>query len=314
MENTNNLQHQKTKDSKPIRRLKMSSSQKSSDRVRVRINFGLARASGTVLIILGTLSLASSIFFISTILAFVGLGLVFWGIVLVYVQSTEYVKRTVLAATAASMEATLDQTLLELNCRGKAVYLPPKYLNNPENTKAYVLRQRTGELPSPEQIQRLEAHSLSGGSVGMIITPPGAELARLFEDTLQTGFTQMNLSQLQGHLPRLLIEDLEIASDVEMQTGTSRTTTYPLDSTAAQTAIEGDGIFVKITSTTYKNAARRTTHLSDTYTTLGSPLTSAIACAITKVSGKPVIIENEQVSEDGETTEIEYRVLEEEQL
>jgi hypothetical protein len=292
----------------------MSSSRKSSDKISIRLSFGFARAAGIVLIILGALSLASSIFYVSLILAFVGLGLIFWGIVLAYIQTEEYVKGTVLDATTASMQATLNQTLQELGCRGKAVYLPPKYLNDPESTKAYVPRQKTGKLPPPEQTQRLETQPFSGSSQGIIITPPGAGLTRLFEDTLQTSFTKVDLAHLQEHLPKLLIEDLEIASDVEMQTGTSKTSTYPLDNTTPQIAIEHDRINVKITSTTYKNTAKQTTPLSDLYTTLGSPLASAVACAITKATGKPAIIENQQVSEDGETTETEYRVLEEEQL
>jgi hypothetical protein len=292
----------------------MSSSRKSSDKIRIRLSFGLVRPACMALIILGALSLASSIFYVSLILSFVGLGLIFWGIILAYIQTEEYVKGNILDATTTSMLATLNQTLQELGCKGKAVYLPPKYLNGPESTKAYVPRQKTGKLPPPEQIQKLETQPFSGSSQGMIITPPGAELARLFEDTLQTSFTRVNLAHLQEHLPKLLIEDLEIASDVEMQIGTSKTSTYPLANTTTHIAIEHDSIYVKITSTTYKNTTKQTTQLSDRYLTLGSPLTSAVACAITKATGKPIIIENQQVSEDGETTETEYRVLEEEQL
>jgi hypothetical protein len=280
--------------------------------VRLRIGFSFARTAGVLLIILGALALASSIIYGSSTPALIGLGLVFWGIILTYVQTGEYVKETVLDATTASMLTTLNQTMQELDYRGKAVYLPPKYLNDPESTKAYVPRLRIGKLPPPEQTQKLETQPSSRNPQGIIITPPGAELTRLFEDTLQTSFTKVDLDNLKEQLPKLLIEDLEIASDVEIQTGTSKTSN-PTDDTIWQIAIEHDRINVKITSTAYKNTAKQTTQLSNINPTLGSPLTSAVACAIAKATGKPIIIENQQVSEDGETTETEYRVLEEEQ-
>ena len=109
--------------------------------VRLRISFNLARTAGVLLIILGTLALASSIIYVSPIPALIGLGLIFWGIILTYIQTGEYVKETVLDATTASMLITLNQTMQELDYRGKTVYLPPKYLNDPESTKAYVSRQ-----------------------------------------------------------------------------------------------------------------------------------------------------------------------------
>ncbi len=281
--------------------------------VRLRIGFSFARTAGVLLIILGALALASSIIYVTSIPALIGLGLIFWGTILTYIQTGEYVKETVLDATAASVLTTLNQTMQELDYRGKAVYLPPKYLNDPESTKAYVPRLKIGKLPPPEQTQKLETQPFSRNSQGIIITPPGAELTRLFEDTLQTSFTKVDLDYLKERLPKLLIEDLEIASEVEVQIGISKTSN-PTDDTIWQIATPHDRINVKITSTAYKNTTKQTTQLSNINPTLGSPLTSAVACAIAKATGKPIIIENQQVSEDGETTETEYRVLEEEQL
>ena len=318
MENTKNLQHQKTLRTKKETE-KEDADVKSSETlgkpqamVRLRISFSFARTAGVLLIILGALALASSIIYVSSTPALIGLGLIFWGIILTYIQTGEYVKEAVLDATTTSMLTTLNQTMQELDYRGKAVYLPPKYLNDPESTKAYVPRLRIGKLPPPEQTQKLETQPSSRNSQGLIITPPGAELTRLFEDTLQTSFTKVDLDNLKEQLPKLLIEDLEIASDVEIQTGSIKTSN-PTDDTIWQIVTEHDRINVKITSTTYKNTTKQTTHLSNINPTLGSPLTSAVACAIAKATGKPIIIENQQVSEDGETTETEYRVLEEEQ-
>jgi len=63
----------------------------------------------------------------------------------------------------------------------------------------------------------------------------------------------------------------------------------------------------------YKNLTKETANLSNLYFSLGCPVSSAIACALAKATGKPIVIENQQTSEDGKNMEIEYRILEEEQ-
>jgi len=73
-----------------------------------------------------------------------------------------------------------------------------------------------------------------------------------------------------------------------------------------------DKIFVKFTTTTYKNICRRTNELSAIHANVGCPLTSALASALAKTTGKPVSIEKHEVSKDGTTTQIEYLILEEE--
>ena len=143
----------------------------------------LQKTVGIVMLLLGLIALILATVYSSSIPAFIGLGLTFWGIILLYIQTEEYTKNTVLDATAISLLTTLNQTIQELDYKGKAVYLPPKYLNDPEATKAYVPRLRTGRLPPPEQTQNLETQTSQRNTQGMLITPPGAELARLFEKT-----------------------------------------------------------------------------------------------------------------------------------
>jgi hypothetical protein len=253
-----------------------------------------ARAVGLTLLGIGAIALTVSIIYVSSILAFVGLGLVFWGIIVTYIQTEEYVKETLLQATVLSSLATLDQMTQEMNCTGKAVYLPPKYFTDPEASKVYVPKQKDGKLPTPEQIQNQETRFLIENPQGILVTPPGAGLTRLFEETLGTRFTRVDLKYLQQNMPKLFIEDLEIAQNFEMQ-------------------IENNKILVKIENSAYKNLTEKVEKLSNVYSLLGCPVSSAIACALAKATGKPIIIENQRTSEDGIKMEIEYRVLEEEQ-
>ena len=271
----------------------------------------LQKTVGLAMLLLGVITLLLAIAYSSSIPAFIGLGLTFWGIILLYIQSEEYTKNTILDATATSLLTTLNQTIQELDYKGKAVYLPPKYLNDPEAAKAYIPRLRTGKLPPPEQTQKLEAQPSQRNAQGMLITPPGAELTRLFEKALGTTFTQMNLDDLQQALPKLFIEDLELATDLEIQQ-TSSTVSRPVNPTITQVETKHDRIHVKITSSAYANTCKKTQQLPTIHANIGCPLTSAIASAIAKTTGKPTTIENQQTSKDGQTIETEYRILEEE--
>lgn len=235
----------------------------------------------------------------------------FWGLVLMYIQTEEYVKKTVLNATETSLLTTLNQTLQELDYVGKAVYLPPKYLNAPETTKVYISKQKDGDLPPPEHIQKLEAQFSPKNREGILMTPPGAELARLFENTLETSFTRTNIKYLQENLPKLLIENLEIASKLEVETTASKISSNP--DVSIQFLAKHDKIHVKITSPVFKHIHKENTQFSNINETFGSPLTSAIACALAKATGKPIIIESQETGEDDETIDVEYSVLEEEQ-
>jgi len=253
-----------------------------------------SRAAGWTLLGIGAIALTASIIYASSILAFVGLGLVFWGIIVTYIQPEEYVKETLLQATVLSSLATLDQMTQEMNCTGKAVYLPPRYFTDPEASKAYVPKQKNGKLPTPEQIQNQETRFIIENPQGILVTPPGAGLTRLFEETLGTKFPRVDLKYLQQNMPKLFIEDLEIAKNLEIE--------------AKNTEIR-----VKIENTAYSKISEETKKLPNIYDGLGCPISSAIACAIAKATGKPTIIEDQKTSEADRNIEIQYHTLEKEQ-
>lgn len=252
----------------------------------------LTKRAYQILIITGASALAISIIYTSTILAFIGLGLVFCGIIFVYIRTDKYVKKILLDATVSSQMAALNQIIQELDYRGTAIYLPPKYLKDLEANKAYISKQRETSLPTPEQTQKTENHFFIENSLGILLTPPGAGLAKLFEKTLKTNFARVDLQYLQQNMSKLFIENLEVAQNFEMET-------------------ENNKIRVKIENSSYTTLSIENEKSSSTYFNLGSPLSSAIACVLTKATGKPVMIEKQQTSEDGRDVTIEYRILEE---
>lgn len=260
------------------------------------------------LLALGLIALALSIIYASSILAFIGLGLTFWGALTLYIASEKYVKQTLLDSTITSSLANLNQILTELKYQGKAIYLPPKYLKDFETSKVYISKNKNTKLPTPEEIQQQDKIFLKNPEAALII-PPGFSLSKLFEKTLGTTFTKVDSEYIQQNLPKLFIEDLEIAEDLEIRIEPHKVARKIADS-ASVTQLKNDIIHVKITNSIYKDMCEEARKLPHTCGTIGCPLCSAIACALTKATGKPIIIEKIQSSEDDKIIEANYRVLE----
>jgi len=146
----------------------------------------------------------------SSILVFVGLGLVFWGGLLFYLRPEKYVKGILLDKMSLPPLESLNEIMVELGYKSKGVYLPPRYFSNSESAKVYLSTEDNPRLPTPEEIQKDEDRTLPKNLGGMLITAPGYELAKLFEKTLDKDFAKTNLKYIEDNIPRILVE-LEIA-------------------------------------------------------------------------------------------------------
>ena len=243
-----------------------------------------------ILLLIGTLALVVSIFYSSSTLAFIGLGLTFWGALLLFIKPTKYVKTSLLDSTAISSLTSLNQIITELNLRGKAIYLPPKHLKETKGGTLFIPSKKELIIPSAEEAA--EEKVFLKNPKGIRLTPPGLALTNLYEKELRKDFAKVNLNYLQNNLPKLFIENLEIAEDFEMN-------------------IEGDTIQVKIRGSIYNDLCNEVRKLSNICSSFGCPLCSSIAVALTRAAGKPVLVENIEVSDDGKTIEAHYRLVEE---
>jgi hypothetical protein len=268
-----------------------------------------SKVIGYALLLFGTLSLLLSTFYEHVILAFIGLGLTFWGALLLYIRSEKYVKQTLLDPSIIPSLTNLNQILTELEYQGKGIYLPPKYLKDFETTKIFIAKNESTKLPTPEEIQQQEDKTFLKNPEAALIIPPGSSLLKLFEKTLGKSFTKANLEYLQQNLPRLFIEDLEIAENLEIQIKPAKLAQKVADSISI-IQLKNDTIHVKITNSIYDGVCEEARKLPHICGSIGCPLCSAIACALTKATGKPIVMERIQTSEDGKIIEATYRVLE----
>jgi len=262
---------------------------KKLERTQLKPRLNLANTVSLVLFGTGIAALTASIWYSSSTLAFIGLGLTFWGALFLYIRTEKPIQENLIDKTASPSLATLNQMITELGFKGQAVYLPPEYLRDIESSKVFIAKQEKTRLPTPNQIQKQEKMFVTKPE-GILLTPPGADLTNLFEKTLDTSFTRVDLQYFERNMPRLLVEDLEIAENVEIQAKENK-------------------VYVKIENSIYKKTHTETEKLPNVRGSLGCPICSALACAITKAAGKPVTIENHQTSEDGRTITTEYRLL-----
>ena len=255
-----------------------------------------------VLLSIGAVSLIVSIVFVSQIFALIGICLVFWGAILLYIQPEEYTKKVLLDAVTPNYFETLNQIVNELDFRGKAIYLPPKYFGNPETDKVYLPKQLDEKPPEPNLIlQQENKFFFLDQPEGIMFTPPGAHLIKLFEKKMGINFAFTNLQDVIQNLPKLLIEDLEIAENLEINI-------KPSEMSAEETGTNYGIIHVKITNSLFKKMVKENPKLSQIFNTIGTPLTSAIAGIFAKVTGKPLIIDNIRSYKDGNIVEVTYKI------
>jgi len=231
----------------------------------------------------------TSVFYSSSILAFIGLSLTFWGALLLYIKPAKYVKARILDSTVISSLKTVDQMITNLNYKGKAIYLPPRYLKDLKGGKAFIPSKENLGIPPVEEVAQEKV--FLENQKGMCVTPPGLGLANLYENELRKDFMEADLNYLQNNLPKLLTDDLEIAEDLEIN-------------------VEDNTIKAKITGPINKDLCNETKKLPNICGSLGCPLCSSIAIALTRATGKPLVIEKTEVSKDGETIEASFRLLE----
>jgi len=215
-----------------------------------------------VLLILGVITLVGAFAYTSTILAFVGLGLSFYGMLFLFVRPTKYFESKMLES-ALSPIRTLDLLLSQLGYNGKQIYLPD---GNSDGVTLFV----------PEGLSPIERgvtetlQSITRTSKGISLSPPGLALARQIEEALGVDLPTRGLGYLEEKLPKVLIESLQIVSEIQMQ-------------------IIGDRVSFRFDNSVYCDQLWDDNDKCAT----GCPLCSALGCILVVATGHAVVFEDE---------------------
>jgi len=244
------------------------------------------RRGGLTLLLSGVISLISSIIFTSSILAFLGLGLTFWGAFFLFIRPVTYVKSSLMDSAILPALVTLDRMLNELNHQGNAIYMPPRQLRGLKEGVLFIPAKKELVIPAIDDTLK---EQIFVNPLGIRLIPLGKGLVDLFEKELATDLARTDLDYLLNNLPKLLVEDLEILRDFEMD-------------------VNDDLVKVRMTGFVYFNLCSEARKLSNICSRVGCPLCSAIAYALAKATGKAVTIEKNELHEN-KTIETWYRLL-----
>ena len=240
------------------------------------------------MLIYGLALLVISGIYLSTYIGVIGLTLVFWSSVFLYLTPGKYAPLNLLNALALSNLNNVERILLELNLSDKGVYLPPKRLDNPETSLVFIPRKLDATMPSI--VETSKQLFFSKDSSGIFLTPPGLPLLNLFEEELGYSFIKPSLNDFQKILPKLLVEDLDLAREVVIQ-------------------IQGEFVLVELTHNILSKICEETSKFPRTHKLLGCLLSSAIACALAKSAGNAVSISEDEQNMDSKLTRLKYRVF-----
>ena len=120
-------------------------------------------------------------------------------------------------------------------------------------------------LPSPGEITD---SLVTNRKDGVLVVPPGAVLCRLLKQSSKRLSQSWILKQLQVKLPKLLVEDMELAESVEKN-------------------VNDNNVFVEAWGSMLDEVCRRMANQPRTHKLVGYLLSSSITCALAKTSGNP---------------------------
>lgn len=238
-----------------------------------------------IFLILGSLLLVASIYYVIQILAFIGLGLTFWGAIFVVTRTGKFVESSLLESTAKSQYSTIDRMLNDLNytvpgnCRG--YYIPaypqntylPDYLKSLRDSVVFISNKSLSRTPAIDEL--IAGKFLSSRSEGVFIISPGSGIISEIERKMDLDFTKINLNDLCGIISRCMTDFLNLAKAMEL---------FIIDSNTVR-LIVSDVLYESL-----YNPANNCQSVS----IIGCPVVSAVACALAKSSGKTVMIQSQQ--------------------
>ncbi len=244
------------------------------------------RLLNSLLLLLGTALTILSGFCVSSFLAVAGIALIFWGAILYYISPTKQVPFSFVAASSNSSTDNINKVLSEINVVRKGYYLPPKSLQSTNASLVFIPKYSVPSFPAGNEITN---GLFTSKKDGLLLTPPGYGLSRIMEKKFGQSFSKIDLPSLRRQLPKLLVEDLELAENVFIHAN-------------------DDVLLFEIRGSIFIDECVQVQKYSRVHSAIGCLLSSSLACVLAKVTGNVVTIKREVIVD--KTTIIEYQIIE----
>ena len=210
-----------------------------------------------------------------SLLALTGLTLIFWGVLFLYLTPHRYVNARVVDSSVMPLYRVINPLLAQLDYRGKPVYV--------KTDDAGDVKIRIPKRDRPP----VEGHVESIGDDALLLTPPGIDLAELYER--DGGLLDANLDHIQARLSTTL-HKMNLARRVEIQ------------SDGAILDVE----LIEPLLTTFCNDLAEHSPV----VTIGCPLCSSVAVILTRVTGMSLTLERCQLSRNEKACNIHFHTVE----
>jgi hypothetical protein len=231
--------------------------------------------------------LAVSMFHVSSIVAIFGIALLFWGAIFLYIAPTKRIPLAMLLGQTVVTMSNIERIINETGASYPGIYLPPANIKNTESSIVAIPKKPQTPIPT---IRELTDGLTASQSECTLIIPPGSALCQLFEREFNKPFSKIGLSQLQKELPKLVVNDMQLAEKLEIHD-------------------QENTIIVEITKTVLDGVFGQDDFQPKAQKQVGCLLSSAIACGLAKASGHPVWINNEIHDQQTKTTRVEYKII-----
>ena len=235
---------------------------------------------GYLLLVAGIVVCSSAFDYQNRIMALVGTSIIFWGGLMIYFQSKDYVSGTVMRTTMQQYYDLLAEAVHVDNERDKPMYYTPPNISGLSSTRLLIQNK-------PKETEKTELLPLRDPDNAKIVVPPGQFLSEAMEASSGVRYSSVNPLNLSILLEKAVIEDLELARSIVIE-------------------YKPPVIMVNIGENVY-NPLFGEKKFRVLLNTLGDPLISAIACAYSRSTSESVTLE--EVVHDDRRENSQYRLV-----
>jgi hypothetical protein len=230
-----------------------------------------------VLFSTGSISLILSYMYTSTILTFIGLGLMLWGVMTLNISRTRYVHEEAVYGISVSTIKSLDAILAALSNTGSLIFFHPRHLKGLK--QGYIFLSYDGMLRIPREEELAKEKIFYDDPKGALLVAPNQGIVDILEKKLNVNFATADLVYLQRTIPRMLVDDLRIVDDFSILSDDN----------------EKKHVRIQISGKRVADVCELLSKETKLGSKLGCPICSLSALIVSKVFGKPVVIRESTV-------------------
>jgi hypothetical protein len=231
-----------------------------------------------ILLAIGAIALILSYLFSLAIVTFIGLGLVLFGVIAFNVLRSRYMPEeftyTLLLSSLKSISGLVGEKLDE----GKAIFFYPKSQNGLSQGFVFISSDSSLSIPTEEQI--VKSRSFCDDPKGIYLMAPSQGLVDILEEEARKDFATIDLAHMQQIVQKLLVEDLKVVDELLIE-----------DNDA-----DGNFIFAKITGASCARLCEAVAEKTCLGNQFGCPICASLALIISKVTKRPVMIKETNVT------------------